>query len=512
MSIVSYNGKRLIPAPFINIAKSYTTSPDGKMIGAIWNIGVKGSVLTYKGSPDENNLFYTGSQYPPAPGQASPDYRVTLAENENLGHVLRKQEVIRKLFATEGLSFEVQSFDGSAPMKCNPRIKSITFPEGQWFDRFEYDMQLEADLITVNGVPLGEDSNSSGENIFTNYISALEDNWQIETLEEGESATILRSYRVSHTVSATGKRNYDENGVLVKEAWQQAKSAVIPRIGLDLDFLTMSGLGDIPVFFSGYNHVRSENINKTNGTYGITESWLMTSGNTIESFNIDVKKGIDSAFTRVAIQGIVRGLEIRDSGMNLISSKFHNASGKFNEIRGYASDRAKAYSSINRLHHIPVSQSFTMNPFDGTVQYSYEFDDRPSGLITHANNENITIQNNWGVDVFAAIPVLGRAKGPVLQSIHTKKETSRSLNIEFTFDKNLYIGDSGYSVLTIPHPRWRAPYSGDLQNIVNHAHPVSSFAPNNIGGVATRAYVSDQSENWNPNTLHYSYNVTWVYE
>ena len=512
MSIVSYNGARLIPAPLISLSKSYITSADSKIIGSSWNIGVKGSILTYKGSPDENNALYTGSQYPPAPGQASPDYRVTLTENQNLGQVLRKQEVIRKLFAAEGLSFEVQSFDGSAPMKCNPRIKSVTFPEGQWFDRFEYDIQLEADLITVNGVPLGEDSTSAGANIFEGYISSLEDNWQIETQEDGESIAIPRSYRVSHSVSATGKRNYDENGVLLKEAWQQAKAAVIPRIGLDLAFLTMSGIRDIPVYFSGYNYVRSENINKTNGVYGITETWLMTSGDALESFTVDIKRGIDSPFTSVGIQGLIKGLEIRDSGMSLIQSKFTSASGKFDSVRAGIANRVKDYSGLNKLHYIPVSQTYTLNPFDGTVQYSYEFNDRPSGLVTHAINENITVQNNFGVDVFASIPVLGRALGPVLQSINTKKEVSRSLSVEVTFDKNLYIGDSGYTVLTIPHPRFTVPYKNDLQYIVNNAHPVSSFAVNNTGGLATRAFVSEQNENWNPNTLRYSYNVSWVYE
>lgn len=511
MSIVSYNGSRLIPAPYVNISKSYTTSADGKMIGSIWNIVVKGSMLTYKGSPDENNVFYTGSNYPPD-GRTTPDYSVTFDENEHLGHVLRKQEAIRRLFATEGKSFEVQSFDGSAPMKCNPRIKSITFPEGNWFNRFEYEIQLESDIITVNGIPLGEDSNPDGTNIFVNYISSLEDNWQIETQEEPESNLIPRTYRVTHSVSATGKRFYDENGILVKEAWEQAKNAVLPRLGLDLNFLTLSGIRDIPIYFSGYNYLRSENINETNGVYSINETWLMSSGYALENFTIDIRKGVDNAFTRVGVQGTIRGLEIRDSGMNLIQSKFDSASGKFNEVRSYILDRAKAYSNLNRLHYIPISNTYTFNPFEGTVQYSYEYDDRPSGLIQNAIFENISVQNGWGVDVFAAIPVLGRARGPVLQSINTKRECIRSLNIEVTFDKNLYIGDSGYTVLSVPHPRWTHPYSGNLAWIVANAHPISSFAINNLGVVANRAFVSDQGENWNPNNLHYSYNVSWVYE
>lgn len=510
MAIVSYNGCRIIPAPLVSINKSYASTSDGKQIGTVWSISVKGSILTYKGSPDTSSTFYTGSDYP-------PDDTVALNEEQHLGRILRKQEAIRKLFATEGKSFEIQSFDGSAPMKCNPRIKSIIFPEGKWFNIFEYEIQLETDIISVNGVPLGEDSKSDGSNIFNDYISALEDNWQIETQEEPVNDSIPRTYRVTHTLSATGKRFYDENGVLTKEAWQQAKSAIIPRLGLDMNFLTMSGIGDIPQYFSGYNYLRSENIGASNGTYGITETWFMSSGHALENFTIDVKRGIDNSFSRVGIQGLVKGLEIRDSGMNLIQSKFVSASGKFNEIKSYVYDRAKQYSKLNHLHYIPISHSFVLNPFDGTVQYTYEYDDRPSGLISHALSENITIQNSFDNDVFAAIPVLGRKVGPVLQSINTKKETTRSLNIDIIFDKNLYIGDIGYTIISIPHPRFTEPYKTEIQNLVDRIHPVKSQlfgipTYNNIGQVVTRAFINDQNENWNPNTFHYTFNISWVFE
>lgn len=511
MSIVSYDGKRLIPAPQLSITKSYTTTPDGKKIGSVWNISVKGDMLTYKGSPDENNAFYTGSLYPPS-NNPSPDYSVTFAENEHLEHVIRKQEAIRRLFAIEGKSFEVQSFNGSAPMKCNPKIKSVTFPEGEWFNRFNYQIDMEADIITINGVPLGEDSNPDGSNIFDQYISSLEDNWQIETVEEPESLTIPRTYRVNHSVNAVGKRFYDENGVLEMEAWQQAKRAVLPRLGLDLNFLTLSGLRDIPAYFSGYNYVRSESINETNGSYGINETWLMASGYALENFTIDSRKGIDSAFTTVNVQGVVRGLEIRDSGMNLIQTKYESASGKFDQIQANIYGRAQNYTGISYLHRYPIARSITHNPFEGTVQYSYEYNDRPSGLFTNSINENISIQNNFGADIFAAIPVLGRALGPVLQPINTKDKCTRSLSVEVVFDRSRYIGASGYNLMSVPHPRWTAPYSGELAYLIVAAHPVFSFAINNIGTVAQNAYISEQNENWNPNTLVYSYNIAWAYE
>lgn len=504
MAIVSYDGKRLVPAPLTTISKTYSTTNDGEKIGSLFNITLSGKTFSYKGSPNVSGIFYTGSKYPPD-ARDEPTYNSDVADNASFGKLLRKQEAIRDLFSEDGKSLEFQSFDGSPPMKCNPRIKAIEFPQDQWYNFFDYVIECEADVLYINGSANSEDD-------FSEYISSLDESWQIETLEAPESLDELRTYRVTHTVNAVGKRFFKEDGSVEAEAWKQARKAVTSKLGFDNQFLSLSGVVDLPDYFSAYNHVRSENIGERDGSYSVTESWLMSSGNTNETFNIVHTKSQSDGLDKVVINGTIQGLEVRSSGLDLISSKYSNASGKFSQVENYFYERAKNYSYVSDLCYMPLTKSITRDVSLGSINYVYEYDNRPSGLITNSLVENINVDNSWGVDVFAAIPVLGRQLGPVLQAISTKKETTRSMSLEVVFDRRLYLGNSGnVSVLASPHPRWTAPYSGDINYLVTSANPIGKAA-NNKGEIATKAYVSNQTESWNPSSLRYTYNVDWTFE
>src|SRR5690606_22804115 len=98
--------------------KEFRKSADGTNIGSVFLITVTGRVVAYKGSPQSDGTFWTNTGYP-ADESIDADAR--------LGALLRKKEAIRQLFADEGKSFEVQSADGTSPMKCNPRVISLEF-------------------------------------------------------------------------------------------------------------------------------------------------------------------------------------------------------------------------------------------------------------------------------------------------------------------------------------------------------------------------------------------------
>src|ERR1051325_5785358 len=121
--MISYNSKRIIPAPFIQYSKVYDTSEDGRKIGSRFQITVTGKILADRGSPKSDGSFWNVSGYPPNETISSQDVV--------LGMLLRKQEALRTLFADEGKSFEVQSDDGSPALKFNPRIvRPIEFRQG----------------------------------------------------------------------------------------------------------------------------------------------------------------------------------------------------------------------------------------------------------------------------------------------------------------------------------------------------------------------------------------------
>lgn len=429
---VSYDSNKLIPAPFISIRKEYNTADDGAIIGSVWNIQVLGKIIAYKGSPNSTGTFWTISGYPPDE---------VLTETTSMAAIVRKQEAIRKLFsnANEGKSFEAQPWDGTAPIKCNPRIKGIEFPNDSpqsWFDRCNYVINLEADIIYVNGTALGEDSGD-----VTSYkVSKATDEWNMEALDE-----YGRTYRLTHSVSATGKRFYDETGALVQQAWENGKDYVLNKIGLGIKPDRMAAPGVLDITLSAFNYVRSQHVNELSGTFAVTESWLcynsfndvsnrwvdhaIASFKAIEEYTLNFRTAEDG-ITKVSIEGTIKGLETRDNTTYILDTiRYDNALEKWNDVQNDLLDRCNNVGNIT-LSTVPLNKIVGHNPENGIITYTYEFDNRPTNLVTGAISEVITVINNAKTDVFASIPVLGRPLGPILQSIGTVTTAKRTIQIE----------------------------------------------------------------------------------
>lgn len=491
MGRVYYNSQRLIPAPFVNVSKEYQKSSDGTIIGSVFTLNIKGTIIAYKGSPDSSGTFWNVGGYPADE---------VLDDTERLAAIIRKQEAIRNLFSEDGHQLEFQSLDGSQPMKCNPRVNSIEFTDDIWYDRCEYTINCESDILSVNGSLLGEDN-------FDYHISAADESWQFETNEDqAEGLGLNNTYRLTHNISATGKRFYNSDGSLRRPAWQEAREFVLDRLGLDNDVVLSSGILNLPSYYGGKNHVRSEQLDELQGNYSVTETWLFASGNALEEFTISTSAAEDTGKTTVSIEGTVTGLEVRDSNFNIVSTKWDNASTKFASVSGVALNRAQTYSGLT-LNITPLTFNIGKNPINGVITYAFSYDNRPSRCITNSKSEVISIHNDFNVDLFAVIPVLGRAAGPVLQGLSSKREKITSLNLELVFNTNSYSGCSSAkwkNALWTNNPRFSSPQSSEIQAIVDGASPLNNGA--------SVAYVSDQGETWEPFTGRYTYNITWVWQ
>lgn len=413
MSRCIYNGKRLIPCPLITLNKTFNRLDDGTLLGSTWEGTINGKIVTHMGSPNKNKVFWTLGGFPPDD---------TVTTDEKLGVIFRKQEAIRELFSEDGYLLEFQSLDGSAPMKCNPRITGITFAEGPWFNVCDYTITFEADTIYINGTVLGEDSNRF-------QVKSAGETWQIETNEDAVEYEGARTYRLTHDVNAQGKRIFNPDGSVGSGAWERAKEYVVSKLGYDTLMLSGSNVKDLPSYYNAYNHVRSENIDEAGGSYSVTETWFLASGTATEDFNISCSSSSDTSLLSVTIDGTITGLELRDSNMGLVSSKYSGALLKFNSISGVIYSRAQNYAGRN-LNIIPLQSTVGKSPNAGSITYSYQYNDRPSNLLPNSLSEIFTVQDSFDNDIIAIIPVPGRARGPVLQDIGTKTERTRSVNVE----------------------------------------------------------------------------------
>ena len=472
MSRCNYNNKRLIPCPLVSITKQFQRTADGTLIGTYWEGTINGTIVAYMGSPDSDSVLWDQSGYP-ADESIDADSR--------LGSIFRKQEAIRELFSEDGHSLEFQSADGSQPLRCNPRITGINFNEGIWFNVCTYTISFQADIIYINGQVYGEDDVS--------YLNDASDTWTIDTQEDYETETD-RTYVLNHTVSATGKKVYDENGDLLSGlvAWEWAREWVLPRLGFQSTYLNSSGVRDLPSYYTGYNHTRTENIDHLGGQYGVTETWTLASGAAIENFNLSTTKSTQDGLTSVSIDGTIRGLENRNSDMIVTTSKYANALNKYNSISGSILSRALTYSEIN-LNPVPISETISRDPFGGTINYSYSYDTRPTRLFNNAKSETISIQDSKDAQVIAIIPIVGRAAGPILQNLYTKREKIRSINIELVVDL-----PSGTIV-----DRYNA--KPDVTTVAEMVKPTGFYT-----------YQTDNNETWDVTTGRYSFSRTWTYE
>lgn len=266
---VSYNGKKIIPAPLINIDKAYQKSGDGSKVGVLYNLSINGTLLPWKGSPSGNyssvnDAFWTLGGFP-------PDETFDATDGAAFDRLLRKQEALRDLFIDEGKSLEWQPAGGQPVVKCNPRVLGVTFPEGNWADRAEYTINLEADWIMMTNAPSGEDLGL----LETPLIQNAAESWSFEEIEGFEGT----SFRVSHSVKAKGIIGYDENGNALGPAWQHARDWAITKADGTIDSTIASNAVDF-ANLTGGSFVKNTTVDEKTGDYSISESWVLSSGTT----------------------------------------------------------------------------------------------------------------------------------------------------------------------------------------------------------------------------------------
>lgn len=473
---VIYNSKKIIPAPFISIRKEYNTREDGAQIGTVWNISVEGKIVAYKGSPNSSGTFWTTSGYPADE---------TLTDTQMMASIIRKQEALRQLFATEGQTFEAQPWDGSPSLKCNPRVRSIEFPKGgptSWYDRCDFIINLEADIIYVNGQAQGEDSGD----ILNYKVSKASEEWNMEPADD-----LSRTFRLTHTVSANGKRFYDDTGALTQTAWENAKDYVLNKIGLGINSARMECPGVLDATtLQAFNYVRTQHINELGGSFQVTETWICFNPDgvapAIEEFTVTARTSEDRK-TTVNIEGQVKGFEVRNNNTYaLTSTRYANADSKWTgTILPALLTRCQNYSGVT-LTSTPLSTLVGYNEFSGIITYNYQYDNRPSTSVPGAITESITVIDNNPSDIFASLVVLGRASGPVLQSIGTTTSARRTIQIEAQLPAKTVSS---------------TPSKPNTDSIVLSNRPSGTIV-----------FLSEDNISWSENTGKYSRTTTYTWE
>ena len=438
---LSYNGSYLIPAPPIEIKKVYTTTEDGRKAGRYFDIILFGKIEPGKGSPNSTGTFHTAAGYPTDENVSSDSYLTVM---------MKKYEAIQSLFSQNGKQFKIQGYDGGAELTCNPTVIDISEPKGNvtsWAQLADYQIRLRAEQIYINGSALSHDID-----LGSNHIEKFEENWNIETVDE-----IQRTFRLTHQVSAKGMTYYDPSGNL-RYAWQNAQNYVLNNnlLGIDSSRLYASGIINGGLLYNSggasinnsltpFNYLRANNVSETAGTFTVTETWICfdpgSGAYAIEEFQVDTRESIENSLTEVTIQGNIKGLEYRNNSgyFNVISDRWTNAQSKFSQVQSVLFSRASTISSIT-LNPTPVQKIVSRNSIQGNISYNYSYNNRATPYTSGALSEVISITFENPADVFAEIPIIGQAAGPIIQGMATYTSRKKNLSIEIVTSPRVYGG------------------------------------------------------------------------
>ena len=555
------------PTPFVQISENINKNKVGNF-GVTYSIVLTGTLLPDEGTPfavdpangalleifgnagdllgDQIGPFGQFDNKPISQRDRPPRQKVTKPASA----ILSKQRALRALFATDGQTLIITDIfdDAPATIYCNPRVVSIDFTEGSYVTRCDYTINLEADVLLRGDVESDAFIDQgytqvSGQlqsrinfayNAFVEqsglFLEDFTEDWSLEAEDGGESVLNPRQYRISHNLSATGKKHYGHNGAEEKEAWEQAKAFVQSRLATsasgsypNVAGLIGSGTINLVDSYQGYNHVRTEQIDVAQGSYSVTENWVLSSGTSTETYNATTIASTSDPFVKVDLNGTIKGLnQISPSGfyqsdvdiedVNQASGAFANALKKYNEVSnsgkfGMTSDLFKRADNLVsvELNSQPTSVSIATNEFTGDLTYSLSFNNRPTNIISGVLSENISVNDTYPGDVFAVIPVLGRRTGPVLQYIGGRTEYKRDISLSLVMDYTKVPYGSGRNTLLLKKPSLVEPTASQIATVLKELSPA--------GEPGIRKYfISPPSESWNPKDGTYSFNVSFTYE
>ncbi len=388
MATVLYDGNSIVPAPLININKVYSAASDGSKHGVEYNITLTGTLLPFRGSPSGNYVignpstaFWTAAGLPPDDTYVGGDTPFVRLQ--------RKQEAIRWLFREDGK--ELEWYGGAAsPVKCRPKVLSITFPEGQWSDRSQYVVEFNTEYLV--GITDEDSFDASG-------LVSVSENWDFNEVL-GHNGKV---YEISHSVDSQGELTFDVVTGNTIQAWLNAKSWVDARIGgtPDSDFV---GFATNFVNWVNGGYSKTTRVSEKNGNYSVTETWTIreagpseTAATYIEEAFTVVSTVSDDSF-EVGYNGTIFGLQANErvGGPSAIS----NAK---TAIPSNATAKASTESALGillsgvTLTETPGQRDITVNNKDGIVNFAFNWSAGEASTFTQSNEATLSYDTSNGV-------------------------------------------------------------------------------------------------------------------
>ena len=486
---VTYNSKRLIPAPFLSFNTTHRKKDSKEVIGSDLTVTLIGQIVACRG------FDFTGPQpelYSSATGYPACDTSCNKFDN-----LLNMKEAFEEHFAIDQdyKDFSVTEI-GQSAKTWKARVVSLSFAEGKWVDTIPYTLTLELQANTTSTI--GSVASWPDDNLLN-----IDENWSIEFREDQANV-----YALTHSLTCQAKDYYSGS---LTEGWKKAKEWMTSRLaGSDYTGSSPTQIKNNLIFnstgfnlttYTAYNYEKDQIIDELNGTFTINERWELAEDPVLRELNVSVTPNLFDEDI-VTVEGTYRSLlETDESNPDAARTAFDSwiaSTGHYtvaNEFYGYAGGTG----TLNTTPHSSSIRYFRDTRGTGNVStrrtrqvgFNYEFSSK-NFCNTDAYRENITITEQLPADVFATVPILGRANGPLLQSKSSQTLHRATFNVEWQFPKN--------SNCNLAEP---TGLDAQISSIVTTA---------NIAPTASSSYLEADNKTWNPRKGTYVRNLTYAYE
>jgi hypothetical protein len=532
------------PVPQVSISQNVNRSSAGVVIGYESSVTLEGIIYGFTGY---NNDCQSPSQ---------------LDQDTGFAFLMEQVETLSKVFSSDFKALEITcstdegdqvllSADGTGNVT---KVNSINFNQSQDLWAITVPYSIEIGVITSSGIAGGGEGYPSGGNR-PYFISNYTDNIQINVdtsksyyLADGnnpikqpfpnpfdsstsfdggsrmvpfESSTGYPVYTVTRTIGAVGIATSGLNQVENAKDWVANQLLVYPigTLTQDLDL---------------YNRERNISSDEAGGSYQVTETYLATRAGTQNGYleTFEVSQDISTNGNRtVTIAGQIQGLECGNigieppvgtytgvvfpthTGTSPDCTKYDNAlSGYLIEQSNFfqrcintmpyyqpVEDTSKFFTSPNFLNPNPTNKRDGFNPANGTVSYTWSYDNRPGSLIDGAQGERLDINDNYAVRSVANVYVIGRRLGPVTQDLGTYTKPTRRVTYSARFPRPSGFEGYNFDVLV----------TNDIVNLVALYDPARVNPTPTSGPVVSN--IRSDNYSFNPIDASVSYTVEWEY-
>ena len=466
------------PTPKVSVNKEFIRAGDGTNIGYTYNITLSGDIISTA------SLTATGA------GQS--DLMTRLKSTFSVGKIG---------------TLEVTPYGGlsGAFTFSSARVTSVEIPEpsdeSMWIQDAQYSITCEADY-----------EGSDPENQFTYQIQDSSESWSLEEDEgtmtfDTSSSTPYKTYRLTHTVEATGRRKLSA-GSIVNDAWMEAELYVKDLCSDTPTNVNIGGMpgGTSPLnvkqmgttsaksinadALSAYNHIRVQNVDKANGSFSITDTWTLSKAGATQDLDISVEQSATEGDFSVTVDGTITGLAT-ESASDSTKSRASAYSSALSALPSDADLHALAnalYTGGGTLLSDPLSKRVGHNKVAGIITYGLTFTDRLAPALSNSLSTTINVEytnTDGSEEIFASIAVIGRSDGPVLQDMGTTGEKKVRVSIEAVMKKASRTSPPSSSALSL----------------------AAAYKPS-----GTTVLQGPIGETWEPSSGRYSFSVEWTYQ